>query len=596
MPDFTTFSSGVIQLLSDGIRKWSKYLKWIFNYWKPVRKYMVFLILFTLLSSVVALGFPLVFRYLLDNVHTILGTPDSAGFNKLILVLGGLAVARFIAGLYPCARGIINGAIGVLVRDDVFGAIMRKDWRFFNKFRPGDLTTRLTDDITDYPRIAWFSCSAFFRALESTSRLAFCLAVMFFMSWKLTLLAMAPLPVMLFIFYTAEHKLGIKVAASRKATSHTNDLLDSTFDGVAIVKAYRAEKPLAARLHRLLDERFDIDFSLIKLEMIVYGLYSIIGQVGKVTVMLAGGLMVIDDKIGIGDFYAFYVYLDMLLAPMMDIPTLFVASRQAFVSIDREMEIMDFPEPEKRNRDSEPLGRVYEIQAAGASFSYDGGEGLRDLNFHLKAPSVIAVVGEVGSGKTTLLKMLAGLLPPDQGSITVNGRDVGEMNITSTLGYVPQDSVLLGESVDENVRFGRDSVSDSDIRKALKVAGIGEDELGENKILGQRGVGASGGQRQRIAIARALAGNPSLLLLDDCTAALDAQKEDAFWENLRSGEMNPLTLVVTHREATVKQSEMVLFISGGKLSDTGAHSDLLENNPEYARVIRGMESEENYDV
>ncbi len=586
----------MIQLLSEGIKKWSKYLKWIFNYWKPVRKYMAFLILFTLLSSAVALGFPLVFRYLLDNVHTILGTPDSAGFNKVILILAGLAVARFVAGLYPGARAIINSTIGILVRDDVFGAIMRKDWRFFNKFRPGDLTTRLTDDITDYPRIAWFSCSAFFRALESTSRLLFCMTVMLFMSWKLTLLAMAPLPVMLFIFYRVEHRFGKKVTASRKATSHTNDLLDSTFDGIAIVKAYRAEKPLAARLHRLLDERFEIDFSLTRLHMIIHGLYSIIGQVGKVTVMLAGGLMVINDKLGLGDFYAFYVYLDMLLAPMMDIPNLFVASRQAFVSIDREMEVMDFPEPERQNRDAEPLDRVTEIRAEGASFSYDGGGGLKDLNFHLKAPSVIAVVGEVGSGKTTLLKMLAGLLPPDHGSITVNGRELGQVNITSALGYVPQDSVLLGESVDDNVRFGRDTVSAGEIEEALKVAGIGVDELGENKVLGQRGVGASGGQRQRIAIARALAGNPSLLLLDDCTAALDAQKEDAFWENLRSGDMLPLTLVVTHREATVRQSEKVLFISNGKLSDTGIHSELLKNNPEYARVIRGMESEENYDV
>ena len=590
------FSSGVIQLLSENLKRWSKYLKWIFNYWKPVRKYMVFLILFTLLSSVVALGFPLVFRYLLDNVHTILGTADSSGFNKVILILAGLAVARFVAGLYPCARGIINSAIGVLVRDDVFGAIMRKDWRFFNKFRPGDLTTRLTDDITDYPRIAWFSCSAFFRALESTSRLLFCMTVMFFMSWKLTLIAMAPLPVMLFIFYTVEHKLGKKVTASRKATSHTNDLLDSTFDGISIVKAYRAEKPLALRLHRLLDERFAIDFSLIKLEMIIHGLYSIIGQVGKVTVMLVGGLMVIDDKIGIGDFYAFYVYLDMLLAPMMDIPNLFIASRQAFVSIDREMEVMDFPETDKHNEDASPVERINEIQAVDAAFEYEGKTGgLCNLNFHLKSPSVVAVVGEVGSGKSTLLKMLAGLLPVESGHLTVNGKDIGELNITSTLGYVPQDSVLLGESVDENVRFGRERVSDDDIVNALDLAGIGEDELGENKILGQRGVGASGGQKQRIAIARAVAGKPSLLLLDDCTAALDAQKEDAFWDNLRSGSMNTLTLVVTHREATVKQSEMVLFISDGKLSDTGIHSELLESNPEYARVIRGMESEENYN-
>ena len=584
----------MIKLLGNGIKKWSKYLKWIFNYWRPVRKYMVFLILFTLLSSAVALGFPLVFRYLLDNVQTILGTPESAGFNKIILILVGLAAARFVAGLYPGARAIINSTIGILVRDDVFGAIMRKDWRFFNRFRPGDLTTRLTDDITDYPRIAWFSCSAFFRALESTSRLVFCMAVMFFISWKLTLLAMAPLPVMLFIFYMVEHRLGKKVTASRKATSHTNDLLDSTFDGIAIVKAYQAEKPLASRLHRLLDERFDIDFSLVKLDMIIHGIYSIIGQVGKVTVMLVGGLMVIDDKIGIGDFYAFYVYLDMLLAPMMDIPTLFVASRQAFVSIDREMEIMDFPEPERRKRETGSLERVTEIKLDGVSFSYDGGGGLKDLSFHIKAPSVIAVVGEVGSGKTTLLKILAGLLPPDKGRISVNGRDLAQVNITSALGYVPQDSVLLGESVDENVRFGRDSVSMDDVKDALKVAGIGEDELGEDKILGQRGVGASGGQRQRIAIARALAGKPSLLLLDDCTAALDAQKEEAFWENLRSGDIIPLTVVVTHREATVKQSEMVLFISNGRLTDTGIHSDLLENNSEYARVIRGMESEDNY--
>ncbi len=111
-------------------------------------------------------------------------------------------------------------------------------------------------------------------------------------------------------------------------------------------------------------------------------------------------------------------------------------------------------------------------------------------------------------------------------------------------------------------------------------------------MLGQRGVGASGGQRQRIAIARAMAGNPSLLLLDDCTAALDAAKEEAFWNNLRSGDSHPLTLVVTHREATVKQSDRVLFIHRGKLEDTGTHRELLQRNPDYARVIRGMELEE----
>jgi ATP-binding cassette subfamily B protein len=402
---------------------------------------------------------------------------------------------------------------------------------------------------------------------------------------------MAPLPVMIFIFYTVEHKLGKRVLASRKATSHTNDLLDSTFDGIAIVKAYRAEKPLAERLHSILNQRFNIDYSLVKLEMIIHGLYSVIGQVGKVTVMLAGGLMVIKNRIGIGDFYAFYVYLDMLLAPMMDIPNLFVASRQTFVSIDREMEIMDYPEPGRRSRD-ESVGRVRTVSATDAGFSYGGSGGLNNLNFTLQAPETVAVVGEVGSGKTTLLKMLAGLLPPEEGTIEVNGTDAAVLDMSDTIGYVPQDSVLLGESIDENVRFGRDFVTKDDIDRALAVAGIGRDELDMEKVLGQRGVGASGGQRQRIAIARAIAGNPSLLLLDDCTAALDAVKEEAFWDNLRSGEVHPLTLVVTHREATVKQSDRVLFIHRGRLEDTGTHHELLARNPEYARVIRGMELEE----
>ncbi len=575
---------------SEGIKKWSEYLKWIFNYWKPVRKYLVFLILFTLISSAVALGFPLVFRYVLDNVQDILGTADSGKFNNLVLVLAALALARFIAGLYPCARGIINSAIGVLVRDDVFRSIMRKDWRFFNKFRPGDLTTRLTDDITDYPRIAWFSCSAFFRALESSSRLLFCMAVMLFMSWKLTLLALVPLPLMLFIFYTVEHKFGKRVAASRKATSHTGDLLDSTFDGIAIVKAYRAEKPLTERLHRLLNQRFDIDYSLIKLEMIIHGLYSLIGQAGKVTVMLAGGIMVVRGRIGLGDFYAFYVYLDMLLAPMMDIPNLFVASRQAFVSIDRERELMDFPEPGKPEN-AESVHRVNTITASEASFVYDDRGGVENLTFSLKAPEKIAVVGEVGSGKTTLLKMIAGLLPAQKGSLEINGIPSERADIRKTVGYVPQDSVLLGESVDANVRFGREQITDADITRALGIAGIGRDELDKDRILGQRGAGASGGQRQRIAIARALAGKPSLLLLDDCTAALDAEKEEAFWKNLAEENNALLVLVVTHREATVKQSDRVLFINRGTLEDTGTHEELLSRNPDYARVIRGMEPE-----
>jgi len=269
-----------------------------------------------------------------------------------------------------------------------------------------------------------------------------------------------------------------------------------------------------------------------------------------------------------------------------------VASRQAFVSVEREREIQNYPEK------VEPLlvqriDAVTEIVMENAGFLYDDAQGVTGLSFKAEAPMVVAVVGEVGAGKSTLLKMLAGLLPVDQGEIRVNGVPRGLADLRETIGYVPQESLLLGESVTDNVRFGRDRVSDNDVEKALIDAGVQTGEFLGSKMLGQRGTGASGGQRQRVAIARALAGKPSLLLLDDCTAALDAGKEAEFWKRFREMESRAIAFVVTHREATVKQCDSVIFIHRGRHSATGTHFELLAENREYSGVIRGMEILEN---
>lgn len=570
--------------------EYRSYIKWIVGFWKPHKKHLGVLVIFTLVSSAVALSFPLVFRYLLDNVQEVLGgTSDGSEFHRIIMILVVLAFARFIAGLYPGARAWLNSKIGLDIRDKVFSNIMKKDFRFWNTFRPGDLTTRLTDDIVDYPRIAWFSCSAVFRALESSSRLVFCLGVMLFMSWELTLIALVPLPIMILIFMGVEKKLGKRVEESRKATSHTGNLLDSTFAGIQIIKAYSAEEGQACHLRGLLDRRLEIDLSITRLVMILHGVYSVLGQVGKITVMLVGGIFVIWNRIGIGEFYAFYVYLDMLLAPMMDIPNLFVTSRQAFTSIDREREILDFPNaPGWPGREGD--GPVREIELRSAGFHYpDTGAGVEDLNLHLKSPGIYALVGEVGCGKSTVLKMLAGLLPCTGGRLLINGTDIRNMSkgyMSAETGYVPQESVLFSESVRENVNLGRE-ISDSSVLEALKVAGLDGTELdaGADTVLGQGGTGVSGGQKQRVAIARALAGEPSLLLLDDCTAALDARKEEDFWLELERSERNSLILVVSHREATVRRSSWVIFMHEGRLNAFDTHWNLLKNNELYRLVL-----------
>ena len=562
------------------------HMRWIAGYWRAHRGHIAVLLALTVVSSGVALGFPLVFRYVLDNLQPVLD--DGSRLRQVMLILGALAFGRFVAGLYPGARAWLNSKIGLDVRDRVFDSLKEKDHTFWSRFRPGDLTTRLTDDIVEYPRIGWFSCSAVFRALESSARLLFCLVVMALISWELTLLAVVPLPLMLYIFYRVEHRLGRKVEESRKATSHTNDLLDSTFAGISIVKAYGAEEGQKTRLRRLLDQRFDIELDITRLMMLVHSLYDFIGHFGKVLVVLVGGILVVRERIGLGDFYALYVYLDLLLAPMMDIPNLFVTSRQAFASIDREVEIMEFPGRQRRLQGVDP-GPIRRLELRNAGFSYTEGFGLSDVSLFVSAPAVVAVVGEVGSGKTTLLKMLAGLLPVSQGQVLYNDvplERITESALARRLGYVPQESVLFSETVAENVRLGR-PLDEGRIARALETAGLPVEELymGAHRLLGQGGSGVSGGQRQRVAIARALAGDPSLLLLDDCTAALDAGREEALWQKLGPAASGAITFVVTHREATVQHADRVILVHGGRVAAQGTHRELQSKSRLYRWVL-----------
>jgi ABC-type multidrug transport system fused ATPase/permease subunit len=276
----------------------------------------------------------------------------------------------------------------------------------------------------------------------------------------------------------------------------------------------------------------------------------------------------------------------MLLAPIMDIPNLFVTSKQAFASIDRENELLDFPAAPARTGAADP-GRITELALDGAGFNYPGSGGVSGITVRVEAPCTIAVVGEVGSGKSTLLRMLAGQLPCESGEVRLNGLPLGDVAPTALareVGFVPQESMLLSESVEENVRLGR-RIDHERLMRALELADLPPEELsaGVDTRLGQGGSGVSGGQKQRVAIARALAGAPSLCLFDDCTAALDADLEERFWNGMRGGE--GVVFVVTHREATVRRSDYVLFLHEGGLNDSGTHEELLCRNELYRLVL-----------
>jgi ABC-type multidrug transport system fused ATPase/permease subunit len=583
-----------------------KYVKWIWNFWQPHWPWLFILAFMTLLSGAVTLAYPMVLKSVIDGLTEAYDTGDPQLARATILhyiwILVLIGVGRSLANLYPAFRALMNAKLEMDVRDYYFGRIMGKGYRFFMRFRTGDIVTRLTDDIAGHMKIAWFSCSGIFRAVESTSKFLFSMAFMLSMDWRLALLSTIPLPLMMLIFYRVRTVLTQRSLHRQQMVSSTNDALDAAFSGVRILKAFNGEERQYTRFRDLLGERIEVEIGVVKLRMGLQSLYQGTQSIGQMIVIVVGGLMVLRGELTIGEFYAFYFYLTLLLQPLMDIPNLFVTSRTAFASIDREIELerTDDEAAVSDGRPRLPLESIRSMDLRNVSFAY--GEGrpnvLDDVTLSLRGGQRIAVVGGVGAGKTTLVKLLAGLLPPDSGMVLINGAPLAEYDssaVVSRIGYVPQEANLFSESVAENISFGRD-LPDEMVEDALELARVRQEmealPRGIKQVLGQRGLTVSGGQKQRLAIARALAAAPDLLLLDDVTSALDAENERRFWEGVRRRMPDAACVIVTHRLATARQADVIYMLERGRVICTGTHLELLQNCPQYQDFLTHEELEQ----
>jgi ATP-binding cassette, subfamily B, multidrug efflux pump len=612
---------------------------WLWRYWQPHRHVLLYLALFTLVSTAVAVAYPLVFRVIIDRVSTMLKEGShTTDIRGVMWTLTAILVGYFISRLYPATRAMMNARLERDVRDDVFGKIMEKDYHFNNRFRTGDVVTRLTDDVAEFPKIAWFACSGIFRAIESSSKLIFSLIAMLLLSWQLTLVSIIPLPIMMWIFYSLRHKMRYYMEASQQSVSQTNNLLESAFSGIRIVKAFSAEDAQEKKLSRILKQRIRVLMGLVKLQVVMFSLDTFASRLGQMVVIAYGGFLVIRGDLTIGTIFAFYVYLDMLAGPMMDVPFLFMTGQQAFVSVDRVEEVRQFPVREPR-----PEGRrlevIRDLAFDGVSFSYDGARNnVEDVGFTIPSGQRVALVGPVASGKSSVLKLIAGILVPQEGRILVNGKPLDDWDwdsYRSKIGYVPQEALLFSKSIEENVIFGRRApsetaaedwlvkmvppdpsaveaavrsdlepvteaerrVAESWARYCLSIAQMDADlatfQKGIRTIVGQKGGLVSGGQKQRIAIARALAGRPSVLLLDDCTAALDAQNEDRFWSRLDNEFKDVICFVVSHRLATIRRADTILVMDEGRLVDHGTHRELVQRCETYRDFLQTEEKLEH---
>ncbi|MCD6216807.1 ABC transporter ATP-binding protein [bacterium] len=602
-------------------------IKWVFKRWRHHSVWLIVLLFMTVISTLGALAYPFLFGRIVNllkgSEETGLSDEVVRQVRNLVIIFGLVGVLRVISAFYPSFRAMINLKIDMDVRNNAFAHILRKSHRYFLRFRTGDLVMRLTDDIYDYPKIAWFCCSGIFRAVESASKVIFCLAYMFTQSTILTVIAFMPLPFMLAVFGRYQRSLRDSYFDVRQAASETNNSLESCFSGIRILKAYNGEENQAKLFDEVLEDRFKKEMKVVYLWTFIWHLYPAINMIGQVIVLGMGSWMIFQEQFQVGTMYMFYVYMDMLLHPLLDIPNLFTTSRDAFACIDRQIELHEFDRKNDEHPDvgGEHIEEIKTIEFNNVHFAYekllsdekeevlstaeklqktrmqamDGiievdGEMipiLHDINMKIEKGTKIAIIGSVGSGKTTLVKLVTRILKPTEGQIRINGKPVEDYDIRKLrklIGYVPQEVVLFSDSISDNISFGRD-IDESDILRVLELAQV-KDEVMEfenslDTVLGQRGQTVSGGQKQRLAIARALAGKPDLLILDDCTAALDAENEEKFWDDMRKFYPETTCVIVTHRISTAQRADVIYVIENGTITHSGTHAELLRDSDLY---------------
>jgi ATP-binding cassette subfamily B protein len=594
-------------------------LRWIWRHYRRFPHVIALLLVLTPLQQALSVHIPRLVGFTIDYLKTgkvtehwlaawLVGTGDRVGlapaasFAAGFIALGVIGAALY--AYFQSWRAWMNVRLEWLFRQDAFDRITAKGPDFFNRFRTGDLITRLTDDVAE--KLSWFACSGIWRLYEALLGVAFVLVMMISIDPGLTLWTAGPLPLLIVIFFVSSSALDRRYEQLQKRISRVSDVMEACFSGIRVVKAYVREPAQQAKFTAAAHERRGAEIASVKVGAIIDSLYNYIWQFGVVIVLLAGGYKVLRSGLSIGDMAAFIYYVVWLVFPMFDIGQFLVKSRQSAVSINRLVEL-EAVAPMVADEGELALGGEgadRRDDLAGAlrfeqvGFAFPGSERkiLDDVSFEIEPGQTVAVVGRVGAGKSWLVNLIPRLVDPSEGRVTLDGRDLRAYKLADLrrrIGFVPQEPVLFSDTVRNNILFGRDGIPEERLAWALEVAQL-RDEVagfpqGIDTPVGTRGMSISGGQKQRLSLARALVGQPRILILDDCTSALDSRTEAALWERLHAVMPGMTAILITHRPDTLQRADRIFVLADGRLVECGRHDELIERSGEYARIYRRFE-------
>ena len=513
---------------------------------------------------------------------------DAARMTELIALFLALVIVQGLCSMgHSYVTAWVSQHIVADFRTHLFAHLQTLSVSFFARRRTGELLSRLMNDVTVIQSVVTET------PIDSAKQLVTFVGGITFlliMNWRLCLLILVLLPLLVLVAKFFGRRLKSLSAGIQDQTAALSTLIEEVISGIRIVKSFVQTTREEKRFGDQIGQTLALTMKRAGIMAVFIPVISLLTFASAAAVLWYGGTQVINGAVSPGDLFAFVLFAGILIGPFSSAARVFAQIREAQGATERVFEILD-QQPEVGDA---PGARVLEnvaghIRVERVGFAYDPRRPvLTDVSFEAKVGELIALVGPTGSGKTTMMNLIHRFYDPTEGRIAVDGLDLRQVTLESwyrQIALVPQETVLFGGSIQDNIRYGNWEAGDEEVHEASRAANAHDfitslpDQY--RTIVGEKGINLSGGQRQRIAIARALLKNPRLLLLDEATSALDAESERLVQDALETLMKGRTTLVIAHRLTTIQRADRILVLNHGRLVESGTHAELMERGGLY---------------